>query len=191
MKARTRARRGFTILEMAITCVLMLVVALVLARAWSAFGRPALLAVARARVAQEANLAAEAIARDVGQLVRPEPGAPGDDPPPSITPAGPSSVALRVDDGSGLVRTVVYETDPDDPGKLFRSVDGDRRVVANLVTGFAAAAAMRRAPGDDRDVPGVELALTLGHRAYDREPDGTIRTELTRRYLLFVEVEQP
>lgn len=190
VRARVRARRGFTILELAIASILMLVVSLVLARAWSAFGRPALLAVARARIALEANLAAEAIARDVARLARAEPGPGGAAPPPSLLGTG-AALEIRVDDGSGTVRTVTYETDPQSPGKLFRSVESGRRVVAVLVDRFEVTPATRRTAAGDRDAAGYDVALTLSHRVLDRDPDGSFRGDLTRRYLLFVEADAP
>jgi hypothetical protein len=45
---------------------LMSLLVLLLSGAWSGFGRPSADAIARCRVAQEANLAADALARDLG-----------------------------------------------------------------------------------------------------------------------------
>lgn len=193
MIVRVRRRRGFTILDLAIAGILMTVVALVLARAWDAFGRSARLAVARARLAQEANLAAEAIARDVGRLARPGGASPA--PPWPNVRAGDSTLRLWVVDGEGQIRQVIYKKDADDPGNLTRYEcdaeeagdslpPGSGRVVATLVSDFKARdAAVPSNPG----VPGVEIELTLGHRVIDRDPDGASRGDYTRRYLLLIE----
>src|SRR5258708_36601025 len=68
---RPRPRRGCTRSEVALAGLMMSVLALLLGNAWASFGRPAISSVARIRVAQEANLAAEALARDVGFLAQP------------------------------------------------------------------------------------------------------------------------
>jgi hypothetical protein len=65
-RSRRRARAGFTVVELAISSLLMALVALLLSATWTAFCRPAIDAAARCRLAQEANLAAASLARDFG-----------------------------------------------------------------------------------------------------------------------------
>src|SRR4051794_41811972 len=59
-------RRGYTLIEMAVTSFLMTLLGMLLILAWKAFGVPAVEVEARARVALAANLAAESLARDLG-----------------------------------------------------------------------------------------------------------------------------
>jgi len=61
-----RPFRGFTLVEAMLVSGLMSLLVLLLSGAWSGLGRPSADAIARCRVAQEANLAAEALARDLG-----------------------------------------------------------------------------------------------------------------------------
>ena len=63
--ARTR-RRGYTLIEMAVTSFLMTLLSMLLILAWKAFGIPAVEVESRARLALAANLAAESLARDLG-----------------------------------------------------------------------------------------------------------------------------
>jgi prepilin-type N-terminal cleavage/methylation domain-containing protein len=59
-------RRGYTLIEMAVTSFLMALLSMLLILAWKAFGVPAVEVEARARVALAANLAAESLVRDLG-----------------------------------------------------------------------------------------------------------------------------
>src|SRR4051794_41712858 len=59
-------RRGYTLIEMAVTSFLMTLLGMLLVLAWKAFGVPAVEVEARARVALAANLAAESLVRDLG-----------------------------------------------------------------------------------------------------------------------------
>jgi prepilin-type N-terminal cleavage/methylation domain-containing protein len=61
-----RRCKGFTLIEVMLVSGLMSLLVLLLSGAWSGFGRPSADAIARCRVVQEANLAAEALARDLG-----------------------------------------------------------------------------------------------------------------------------
>src|SRR5258707_616931 len=58
-------RRGVTFLETAIVSALMAFLAVLLSSAWSGLVRPTADMTARCRVAQEANLAAAALTRDL------------------------------------------------------------------------------------------------------------------------------
>jgi type II secretory pathway component PulJ len=60
-----RRRDGFTLIEMSVVCFMSALMGTLMAGAWSAFGRPASDVDARCRIAQEASLAAESLARDL------------------------------------------------------------------------------------------------------------------------------
>ena len=60
------SRKGYTLVEAVVSCFLASLLALLLAEAWATFARPAAEVEARARLEQEANLAAESLVRDLG-----------------------------------------------------------------------------------------------------------------------------
>jgi prepilin-type N-terminal cleavage/methylation domain-containing protein len=57
---------GFTLVEVLLVSGLTSLLALILAGVWSGLGRPLVEAVARGQITREANLAADALARDFG-----------------------------------------------------------------------------------------------------------------------------
>lgn len=199
--ARHRRRRGFTIVEMIVTGFLMALVGILLGNAWAAFARPAITTVARCRVAQEANLAAEAIAYDIGRLAR------NADPQyhdsryqtPRVQAGSPNVLNLTIDDGT---TTVSYAPDPFNATNLVRTETGPggtkERVVATLLGGYDSL--HNPAPGfvvsrgtlpgagpGGIDAPGVEIDMTFTHRTMDRDPvTGLFRGDYTRRYTLFI-----
>ncbi len=182
-------RRGFTLVEMTVTIFLMALVGTLLGNAWLAFGRPAIAVVARCRVAQEANLAAEALAYDVGLLARPATSEP--DTRYQGAQAGSTVLYLAIDDGTGTTRTISYGPDPSDSTKLVRTdlsaPSGTSRVVAGLLAGFDAVHDVLPAGTGGADVPGVRVDLTFAHRTMDRDPvTGLFRGDYTRRYTLFI-----
>jgi type II secretory pathway pseudopilin PulG len=185
-----RRRRGFTLVEMTLTVFLMGLMGVLLGNAWAAFARPAIATVARCRVAQEANLAAEALAFDVGLLARPATTEP--DTRYQNGEAGGATLYLSIDDGTGTIRTISYGPDPSDSTKLLRtdlsSSSGTGRVVAGLLAGFDAVAAVLPGAGPGgADVTGVRVDLTFTHRTMDRDPiTGLFRGDYTRRYTLFL-----
>ena len=189
-RGRVRRRRGFTLIEMLITGLLMALMAVLLGNAWAAFGRPAIAAAARCRVAQEANLAAEALAYDVGRLARPAGIEP--DTRYQNAQAGSTVLYLTIDDGTGTSRTISYAPDSTDPTKLVRTdlsaPAGTSRVVAGLLAGFDAVRDVLHGAGTGgSDVPGVRVDLTFSHRTMDRDPvTGSFRGDYTRRYTLFL-----
>jgi hypothetical protein len=180
---------------MLLTGFLMALVAILLGNAWSAFGRPAIATVARCRVAQEANLAAEALARDVGLLARPATTEP--DTRYQGAQAGTTVLNLTIDDGTGPPRTITYAPDPSDPTKLVRSdpasTPSTDRVVAGLLAGFDAVHDVLPGAGTGgAGVPGVRVDLTFSHRTVDRDPiTGDFRGDYTRRFTLFIPDPQP
>src|SRR5271166_299813 len=76
-RGRTRTRRGFTITEMVIAAFLTAFLALLLATAVATFARPAAEVDGRTRLALEASLAAEALARDLSGYLADNSGVPG------------------------------------------------------------------------------------------------------------------
>jgi type II secretory pathway component PulJ len=74
---RASTRRGFTITEMVIAAFLSAFLALLLAAAVATFARPAAEVDGRTRLALEASLAAEALARDLGGFLADNSGNPG------------------------------------------------------------------------------------------------------------------
>jgi hypothetical protein len=186
---RPRPRRGFSLTEVALAGFMMSVLAVLLGNAWASFGRPAISSVARIRVAQEANLAAEALAHDVGFLAQPT-GTQTDARYQNVQGGG-SILYLSIDDGTGPPRTISYAPDPKVPTSLVRNdlsaPPGSGRVVANLLAGFhAQPVTLYGAGSDGSDVTGVQIDMTFTHRTYDRDRDGTYRADHTRRYSLFV-----
>ena len=76
-RGSVRGHRGFTIIEMVVATFLMALLALLLAAAVATFARPAAEVDGRTRLALEASLAAEALARDLGGYLVDTSGAPG------------------------------------------------------------------------------------------------------------------
>ena len=145
MRLRTsHIPRGFTLIEMTLVGFLLVLLSFLMSRAWVAFGRPAISAVARARLIQEANLAAESLAHDVGRT-RPTQRPGSDSRYQNVQDSG-STLYLAIDDGTGSVRTISYSIDAANPGKLFRADSGTKRVVASLVADFQTSRAFP-APG--------------------------------------------
>lgn len=194
-RRRPGRRRGFTLLEMLLTGFLMALVGVLLGNAWSAFGRPAITTVARCRVAQEANLAAEALAYDVGRIARPASTEP--DTRYQVAQGGTTVLYLSIDDGTGAPRTISYAPDPADSTKLVRTDLSTPwepgRVVAGLLAGFDAVHDVLPGAGaGGADVPGVRVDLTFSHRTIDRDPiTGGYRGDYTRRFTLFIPDPQP
>jgi hypothetical protein len=61
-----RARKAYTLIEVLLVSSLMTMLAIIVAGVWSGLGGPIIDAISRARVAQEANMAAAALSRDFG-----------------------------------------------------------------------------------------------------------------------------
>lgn len=66
MRARSRIRNGFTLLEVMVASIVMSLLVMLMAQAWSGLGRPTVDMAIRGRLAQEAGLAAAALAGDLG-----------------------------------------------------------------------------------------------------------------------------
>src|SRR5438067_1080268 len=68
-----RKRRAFTLVEMSVVSVLLVLLGLLLSQTWAGLGRPTVDLIARSRLAREARLATDALARDLGGcLANPE-----------------------------------------------------------------------------------------------------------------------
>ena len=180
--------RGFTLFEMTIAGFLIALVANLLANAWVGFGRPAISAVARARLAQEANLFSEALARDVGRLAclgQPRTNSRYQN---VQAAADGKTLYLTIDEGKEELRAFSYSIDENDPGKLCRRdlASGDKRVVTTLVSAFDCTHDTFPVGPSNEPVVGVQIDLTLRHRVNERDRDGTFRADHTRRYRLFI-----
>lgn len=186
---RARIRRGLTLVEMMMTGFLMAIVAALLGNAWTAFGRPAIAAVARSRVAQEANLAAEALARDVGMLVQDGGASDSRYLLTDQTDYAPVTLALRIDDGSaGGPRTVTYALSENN---LVRTDGDSTQVVATLLQDFEVTTPLLTTT-DGAGYACVQIDMTFTYRTFDRNPiDGTFLGDYTRRYTLIIPPPQP
>jgi prepilin-type N-terminal cleavage/methylation domain-containing protein len=145
-----RRRGGFTLTEMIIASVLASLLMILLSVTWIGFGRPALEVEARARIAQEGILAAQAIACDLGGFLADSPGRTG-----SFLIGGSSSPYqfLSWDLSQGDVLLLNFQGATGNPGDLViityqlqgnllvrsDSSTGAATTVAKYVTGFAVA----------------------------------------------------
>ena len=155
---RTRTRRGFTITEMVIATFLTAFLALLLATAVATFARPAAEVDGRTRLALEASLAAEALARDLGGFSADNSGNPG-----TLTQYKFASWSLSSDGTtlllnfqgttSGSSFIVTYQQQG---YQLVRThlTTGVQTVVASHVTGFL----VQADPGNPNN---VQIAITL------------------------------
>ncbi len=186
MRVRNQGQRcrGFTLAEIMVTATLIVVLMMLLCNAWSGFGPPALSAVARARLAQEANLAAEALSRDIGSLAAPS-GTQTDSRYQNVQANG-TSLSMTLDQGNGVQQNVTYAIDNADPGKLFRIDSSGKRVVATLVSDFQSKSTTMPLMQDGSSVSGVRIDLTLSHRVLEKVSDGSILGDHTRSYTLFI-----
>ncbi|MDG3007704.1 hypothetical protein [Paludisphaera mucosa] len=184
--------RGFSLFETTVAALLMALAANLLADSWVAFGRPAISTATRARLAQEANLFAETLARDVGRLAE-QPGTDSRYQNVQVVDATPpgSKLKMSIDDGKGLLQEICYSIDEDDPGKLVRTGSGPRRVVAALVTRFYCVRDELPVGPDNANVYGVRIDLTLGHRINERDWNHLFGYDHTRRYRIFIPDPQP
>ena len=85
-------RRGFTLIEMAVATLLLALLGVLLSDAVAAFARPANEVDHRTRVAMEANLAAEALARDLGGYLADSQADPGTLTQYQLTPRPPGHI---------------------------------------------------------------------------------------------------
>ena len=167
---RTRTRRGFTITEMVIATFLTAFLALLLATAVATFARPAAEVDGRTRLALEASLAAEALARDLGGFSADNSGNPG-----TLTQYKFASWSLS-SDGTTLFLNF-QGTTPGPPYlivtyqqqnyQLVRTqlTTGVQTVVASHVTGFL----VQADPGNPNNVQ-IELTLTYPDPSSPRRP---------------------
>ena len=153
--------RGFTIIEMVVVTFLTALLALLLAAAVATFARPAAEVDGRTRLALEASLAAEALARDLGGYLVNTSGAPG-----TLQQCQFSSWSFSAD---GTILFLNYQGAA--PGPPYQIVtyqqqdvrlvrtqlsNGLQTVVARHVTGFLVQ------PGPD-DPSQVRICLTLSY----------------------------
>ena len=153
--------RGFTIIEMVVATFLAALLALLLAAAVATFARPAAEVDGRTRLALEANMAAEALARDLGGYLVDTAGNPGTLQQYQFSswsfssdgstlflnyqgaaPGPPYQIVTYQQQGVRLVRTMLSS--------------GLQTVVAQHVTGFLVQ------PGPD-DPSQAQISLTLSY----------------------------
>jgi hypothetical protein len=149
---RGARRRGYTLIEMAVTSFLMTLLGMLLILAWKAFGVPAVEVESRARVALAANLAAEAIARDLGgyQVRREGKSGPNDSVlvyrlykysqklPPDGTHPYPIRIQFQREDQDQVLLTISYYVDPGTHTLVrLEEESGAATVVATHVTGLS------------------------------------------------------
>ena len=157
---RTGTRRGFTIIEMVIATFLTAFLALLLAAAVATFARPAAEVDGRTRLALEASLAAEALARDLGGFLADNGGNPG-----NLTqykynlaawPPPPGQMLLLNFQGTTSGSTVIVTYQQNSLYQLVRTqlTSGTQTVVASHVTRFFVQA-------DPNNPNNVQIQLTL------------------------------
>jgi Tfp pilus assembly protein PilW len=166
---RTRTRRGFTITEMVIATFLSAFLALLLAAVVATFARPAAEVDGRTRLALEASLAAEALARDLGGYVADNGGTPG-----NLTqykynltawPPNPGSMLLLNFQGANSGSPVIVTYQQNSQYQLVRtSSNSGTTVVAQYVTGFQVS------PPDSSNHVQIQLTLTYPDPSSQRYP---------------------
>ena len=65
-RSATTSRRGFTLIELSVVCLLTAILASLMTTVWIAFGRPAMEVSSRVRLAREATLAIASLSADLG-----------------------------------------------------------------------------------------------------------------------------
>jgi type II secretory pathway pseudopilin PulG len=164
-----RTRSAYTLIEVLLVSSLMTMLAIIVAGVWSGMGGPIIDAISRARVAQEANMAAAALARDFGgnlDLNEGSGGALSDGKLIGVAHPGGTILRLCFDGGASPNGTPEW-TDPDtvisyqvDNGNLIRwnELSGATFVVARYVDSLELS-----------DVnEGVEIRLTYTFRKVTR-----------------------
>lgn len=74
MRSHERTRRGFSLIETSVVSLLLVVLSIMLTSVWVGLCRPTLDGAARCRMILEANLAATALARDLGGFLADDSG---------------------------------------------------------------------------------------------------------------------
>jgi type II secretory pathway component PulJ len=164
-----RARTGFTLAEAVVVSGLLACLAVLLARSWYGLVRPTADLAARARLAQEADLAAAALARDLGgSLANPE-GRTG---PRTLYPLvgrlqpGGSQLWLCFDGGSPP--NGAADWGPPDTVIVYE-LQGDRLVRWDQNAGTTFTAARHVSGFTVRDLGGrVQIQLTFTYRGLTR-----------------------
>ena len=131
-RLKPRHRGGFTLVELAVTSVLMALLVSMLSGAWFAFGQPAIDLIKRSNVSHEANLAAASIARDfAGYLPESVAGDKKEGKYVGRLLVGTSELRLCFDGGS-LPNGVADWASPDTV--IVYEVDDDNLIRTNLQT---------------------------------------------------------
>jgi prepilin-type N-terminal cleavage/methylation domain-containing protein len=149
-------RRGYTLIEMAVTSFLMTLLSMLLILAWKAFGVPAVEVESRARVAAAASLAAESLGRDLGGYQVRKEGKSGPDdqvrvdrlyryfeklPPDGLHPY-PIRLHFQREDQGAVMLTISYYVDQGTQSLVrLEEESGALTIVATHVTDLALTAA--------------------------------------------------
>jgi type II secretory pathway pseudopilin PulG len=176
---RGRSRKGYTLIEAVVTCMLASLLALLLARGWATFARPAAEVEARARLEQEAILAAEALARDLGGYM-PATFSTGNDLGRGqfVGWEWPGGTVLRLcfdgDPPNGNAdwqapdHVIKYEFVVDDPGqgigRLVRSDEGAN--TSSTVARLASSLSVAPSPAGAQPVNQLAISLKLSYRDF-------------------------
>jgi type II secretory pathway pseudopilin PulG len=168
--ARPRRRcAGFTYVEMMVVCTMTTALAMLLSSLWSGLGRPMADAMASAQIAQEANLAAAALARDFG-------GSLADSSARLGSPAAgkwvgrmqPAGALLRLCFDGGTTPDGIAEWGAPDTVISYLVHDGHLvRWDENAGTTFIVASYVQQMQLDDQG-NGVEIQLTFAYRNQSR-----------------------
>jgi len=161
-------RRGFTLVEMIIASMLATLLGMLLAGACVTFGHPALEVDSRARITQEAILATQSLACDLGGFLADSPGRTGNlgqyqfaDPPWDLSQGNPPGTVLLLNfqgASSGGLIVISYQLQ----GNLLvrsNSSTGVATTIAKYVTGFT----VEQDPGNANN---VLITLTIAYRYF-------------------------
>ncbi len=137
--------RGFTIIEMVVATFLTALLAVLLAVAMATFARPAAEVDGRTKLALEASIAAESLARDLGGFLADNSGTPGTLNQYQFTSwsfsTDGSTLYLNYQGASGPPLIVTYQQDPQHYQLIRNQLStGVQNVVAQHVTSFHVAA---------------------------------------------------
>jgi prepilin-type N-terminal cleavage/methylation domain-containing protein len=161
-------RSGFTLVEMIIASMLATLLGMLLAGACVTFGRPALEVEARARITQEAILATQSLACDLGGFLADGPGRTGNlgqyqfvDPAWDLSQGNPPGTVLLLNfqgATSGDLIVISYQLQ----GNLLvrsNSSTGVATTIAKYVTGFVV-------EPDPGNASNVKITITIAFRYF-------------------------
>jgi len=162
-------QRGFTVVEMIIVSMLATLLGMLLAGACVAFGRPALEVESRARITQEAILATQSLACDLGGFLADSPGRTGNlgqyqfsVPPWDLSQGDPAGTVLLLNfQGASSLDPPIVITYQLQGNLLVRSNSstGVVTTIAKYMTGFS----VEQDPGNANN---VHITITIAYRYF-------------------------